>query len=111
GDGKVVEGAGEVEATAFFIHSRIHKARKDAVCVLHTHMPYATALTMIEGGRIEPCLQTNLRFYDDIAYDDTYNGLALSVEEGDRMAAALGDKSVLSLANHGVLVVGRNVAE
>jgi len=110
-EGRIVEGEGVVEATAHYIHSRIHRAHPAAACVLHTHMPYATALTMVEGGRIEPCLQTNLRFYDDIAYDDTYEGLALSTDEGDRMAAALGSKSALFLANHGVIVVGRNVGE
>jgi ribulose-5-phosphate 4-epimerase/fuculose-1-phosphate aldolase len=109
--GTVLEGAGTVEATAFFIHSRLHRARPEAACVLHTHMPYATALTMIEGGRLEPCHQNALRFYDRIAYDDSYNGLALDEAEGDRMVACLGDRRVLFLANHGVIVTGRNVAE
>jgi ribulose-5-phosphate 4-epimerase/fuculose-1-phosphate aldolase len=76
-------------------------------------MPYATALTMIEGGRIEPCIQSALRFYGVVAYDRDfggYNGLALADEEGDRMARALGDNRVLLLENHGVIVVGPNVA-
>ncbi len=116
GEGHVLEGEREVEATAFYIHSRIHRARPSAKCVLHTHMPYATALTLIEGGRLEPCSQNALRFYESIAYDDEtvagggYRGLALDNEEGDRMARVLGDKRVLFLANHGVLVVGPDVA-
>jgi ribulose-5-phosphate 4-epimerase/fuculose-1-phosphate aldolase len=109
--GAVLEGAGTVEATGFFIHSRLHRARAEAACVLHTHMPYTTALTMIEGGRLEPCHQNALRFHDRIAYDDQYNGLALDDAEGDRMVACLGDRRVLFLANHGVIVTGRNVAE
>lgn len=109
GAGKVVEGKHRIEPTAFFIHSRIHKARPSARCVLHTHMPYATALTMIEDGRLEPCLQICLRFHGIIAYDDDYRGLALDNEEGDRMARALGDKRVLFLATHGVICAGADV--
>lgn len=108
-DREVVEGEGDVETSAFCIHGRIHKARPDARCVLHTHMPYATALTMIEGGRLEPAHQTAIRFDGQVAYDDAFNGLALDEDEGDRMAEVLGDRSVLFLANHGVIVVGRTV--
>ena len=61
-DGTIVEGDREVEPTAFYIHSRIHKACPNAVCVMHTHMPYATALTLVEGGRLEPVEQGALRF-------------------------------------------------
>jgi ribulose-5-phosphate 4-epimerase/fuculose-1-phosphate aldolase len=109
--GRVIEGTGEAEPTAFYIHSRIHVGNPRATCVLHTHMPYATALTMIEDGGLEWAGQTALNFYDDVAYDPVYNGLVLDDSEGDRIAAALGDKRVLFLANHGVIVIGRSVAE
>jgi ribulose-5-phosphate 4-epimerase/fuculose-1-phosphate aldolase len=79
--------------------------------VLHTHMPYATALTLLDGGRLEMVEQNALRFHDDIAYDDTYNGLVVDNAEGDRLARALGTKRVMFLANHGVIVVGPSVAE
>jgi ribulose-5-phosphate 4-epimerase/fuculose-1-phosphate aldolase len=110
-EGRVLEGEGEFEKTAFWIHSRIHRANRHAVCVLHTHMPYATALTLLEGGRLEMVEQNALRFYDDVAYDDTYNGLVVDAAEGDRLAGVLGDKRVMFLANHGVIVVGASVAE
>lgn len=110
-DGNVLQGEGEVEKTAFYIHSRIHLANPRAACVLHTHMPYATALTLLEGGRLEMVEQNALRFHDDIAYDDVYNGLVVDNAEGDRLARALGGKRVLFLANHGVIVVGPSVAE
>jgi ribulose-5-phosphate 4-epimerase/fuculose-1-phosphate aldolase len=109
--GKVLEGEGEIEKTAFYIHSRIHLAHPRAMCVLHTHMPYATTLTLLEGGRLEMVEQNALRFHDDIAYDDTYNGLVVDAAEGDRLARVLGTKRVLFLANHGVIVVGASVAE
>jgi ribulose-5-phosphate 4-epimerase/fuculose-1-phosphate aldolase len=111
GDGRVIEGSGEIEKTAFHIHSRIHLANPRARCVLHTHMPYATALTLLEGGRLEMVEQNALRFHDDIAYDDTYNGLVVDPGEGDRLARVLGTKRVMFLASHGVIVVGPTVAE
>lgn len=110
-DGNVVEGDGEVEPTAFFIHSRIHKACPNAAVVMHTHMPYATALTLCEGGRLEPCEQKALRFFPHIVYDDDYGGVALDNAEGDRLAAKLGDKRIMFMASHGVLVARRTVAD
>jgi len=109
-EGRVEEGEGEVEVSAFAIHSRIHRQHPEARCVLHTHMPYATALTSIEDGRLEPINQNVLRFFGDVAYDDDYGGLANDLEEGDRIAAALGDKRVAFLANHGVIVVSATIA-
>jgi ribulose-5-phosphate 4-epimerase/fuculose-1-phosphate aldolase len=110
-EGNVLEGDNEVEDTAFYIHSRVHNAAPHAVCVLHTHMPYATALTLLEGGRLEMCEQNALMFDERIAYDDEYGGLALDGGEGDRLAAKLGNRSVLMMASHGVLVTGPTVAE
>lgn len=110
-DGRVVEGSGTVETTAFHIHSRLHRMRPDAVAVLHTHMPYATALTMVEDGRLAMVHQNALRFHGAIAYDDAYNGLALSRDEGDRMAEALGSARIMFLANHGVISLGADLAQ
>ena len=111
GEGNVLQGTGEIEKTAFWIHSRLHLAHPRAQCVLHTHMPYATALTLLKDGRLEMVEQNALRFDGDIAYDDTYNGLVVDDTEGDRLARLLGSKRVLFLANHGVIVVGSSVAE
>jgi ribulose-5-phosphate 4-epimerase/fuculose-1-phosphate aldolase len=72
-------------------------------------MPYATALTSLEDTPLEPISQNALRYYNDVAYDDSYNGIASDVEEGERMARALGAKRVLFLANHGVVVVGPSI--
>jgi ribulose-5-phosphate 4-epimerase/fuculose-1-phosphate aldolase len=74
-------------------------------------MPYATALCMLENPRLEMAVQTALGFYDDVAYDSDYNGLAFDMTEGERLARALGAKSVLMMANHGVLVVGNTVPQ
>lgn len=109
-DGHKIAGKHEVEPTAFFIHGWIHRTAPDAACVLHTHMPFATALTMVEDGRLEMASQNALRFFGQVAYDERYNGLVLDDREGERVARKLADASVLFLANHGVIVRGPNVA-
>ncbi len=110
-DGNILEGKGEAETSAFQIHSRIHALHPNAACVLHSHMPHATALATIERGRLEPVEQNALRFHGRIAYDDAYNGIVLDGSEGDRLAACLGDKPVLFLASHGVIVAGATVGQ
>ena len=108
--GKVVAGRGLVEDTALHIHLPVHRLVPEAYCVLHTHMPYATALGMLEEPHLAMAGQNALGFHDDIAYVE-YNGLAFDYSEGERLAAALGDKSVLMLRNHGVLVIGGSAAQ
>src|SRR5579871_1154224 len=103
--GEVVAGRGLVEDTALYIHLSLHRLRPQARCVLHTHMPYATALSTLEDPRLLMSVQSALGFHEDIAYVD-YNGLAFDYSEGERLARALGDKSVLMLRNHGVIVAG-----
>ncbi|MGE0715997.1 MAG: aldolase [Alphaproteobacteria bacterium] len=109
-EGNVLEGTERVEETAFFIHSRVHINAPRAVAVLHTHQPYATALTLRRNMQLQMCEQNALMFDGRIAYDETYEGLALSAAEGNRMAAALGTADVLMLASHGVLATGPSIA-
>lgn len=111
GSGNVLEGENTVETTAFCIHAPIHRMVPNATVVLHTHMPYATSLTLLEGGRLEMCEQNALMFDGRIAYDDDYEGLALEVAEGERMATKIGNGSVLFLASHGIVVTGPTVAD
>jgi ribulose-5-phosphate 4-epimerase/fuculose-1-phosphate aldolase len=108
-NGEILSGPGSIEPTALYIHLPVHRFAPQARCVLHTHMPHATALTMLENPRLEMAVQAALGFYDAIAYDSLYNGLAFDYTEGERMARVLGKKSVLMLSNHGVLVVGESV--
>lgn len=110
GSGTVLDGRHTLEPTAFFIHSWIHRLNPHARAVLHTHMPYATAITLIDGGRLEWCNQNTLRFWNRVGYDDHYNGLALDAAEGERIASQLKGKDVLFMASHGVTVVGASVA-
>jgi ribulose-5-phosphate 4-epimerase/fuculose-1-phosphate aldolase len=108
-EGRKVSGRYDVEPTAFFIHGAAHRSKPDARCVLHTHMPYATSLTAVAGGKLEAASQVALKFHGRTAYDDAYNGLALSVAEGERIVSGLQHADVLFLANHGVIVTGPSV--
>lgn len=110
-DGHVLDGAGQPEATAFYIHARLHHRLPRARAAFHTHMPHATALCMTEGEPLVWAGQTALKFYGRVAVDDTYNGLALGAAEGDRIAATLGDAEIVFLRNHGVIVTGPTIAE
>ena len=110
-DGRVLDGKHEVEATAYYIHAPIHTNRPEARAVLHTHMPYSTSLTIVEGGRLEMVEQGALRFSDRIAYDDTYGGVALDADEGDRIADAMEDKPIAFLGHHGVVVTSDTMAK
>jgi ribulose-5-phosphate 4-epimerase/fuculose-1-phosphate aldolase len=108
--GRKVDGRYPVEPTAFFIHGAMHRSKPSAKCVLHTHMPYATALTVVHGGHLEWASQNSLKFFGRVAYDENYNGLALDEAEGERMCALAKDADVLFLANHGIIVTGPTVA-
>jgi ribulose-5-phosphate 4-epimerase/fuculose-1-phosphate aldolase len=108
--GRKVSGRHNVEPTAFFIHGAAHRGNPAAKCVLHTHMPFTTTLTVVHGGRLEWASQTSLKFYGRVAYDDNYNGLALDEAEGERLCAGLANAEILFLSNHGVIVTGPTVA-
>ena len=120
-DGTVLKGdPATLETTAFYIHRSVHVALGEgrAKCVLHTHMPWATAMACLRpdwaGSRLIQVHQNSCRFYERVAYDDNYGGLAHDTAEGDRMCKPLlrNERSrVLFLANHGVMVVGASVAE
>lgn len=110
-DGRVLRGSGEVERSCYAIHAPIHRKVPRAACVMHTHMPFASALTRLEDPRIKPIGQTEVGMMDRIAYDVDYQGPAFDPEEGERLADLFGDKTVLFMGNHGVATIGRTVAE
>jgi ribulose-5-phosphate 4-epimerase/fuculose-1-phosphate aldolase len=108
--GNVLEGRHRVEPTALFIHAAVHQITGHAV-VLHTHMPYATALTLTADRALDPTLSQNaMRFLGRIAIDAQYNGLALDKVEGERIARAMLGKDIAFLGNHGVIVAGPSLA-
>lgn len=110
-EGRVVRGHGEIQSTAFNIHTRIHLQNPQARCVLHVHPVYATAFTMVAGARLELAHHNMLLLDERIAYDDALSGPALDLDEGDRIARALGDRNILMMTGHGVTTVAETVHE
>lgn len=108
--GTTLEGEGIVELSAQCIHAPIHRITGARV-VLHTHQTWALALNMLDNNRLVPASQTAAFFHGCIAYDDTYTGTADTLEEGERLANFMGDKQVMFMKNHGVLVVGETVGQ
>lgn len=107
--GNKLAGRHAVEPTAMFIHAAIHRIAGKA-CVLHTHMPHATALTLTSDRALDTTLSQNaMRFHGRLAIDRDYNGLALDVSEGERIAHAMQGADIVFLANHGVLVCGERL--
>lgn len=109
-EGNTVDGKGKSDRAAVCIHVGLHQAHPRARCVLHTHQKFGTWLGNIEGGRLLPINQNAIRFYNRVSYDEGYNGLGTSHEEGARIASTLGEtNNILVMANHGLIVVGPTV--
>jgi ribulose-5-phosphate 4-epimerase/fuculose-1-phosphate aldolase len=106
--GEVVEGGYHVNEAAFAIHSQVHAARPDVIGAAHTHSTFGRALSTL-GETLEPITQDVTAFYNDHALFDDYTGVVTDVEEGKRIAHALGDNKAVILRNHGLLTVGTTV--
>jgi ribulose-5-phosphate 4-epimerase/fuculose-1-phosphate aldolase len=108
--GRQLAGRHPSEPTALFIHAAVHRIAAKA-CVMHTHMPHATALTLTDLRALDTTLSQNaMRFHGRVAVDAEYNGLALDAGEGERIARAMHGADVVFLANHGVIVCGEQIA-
>ena len=93
----------------FIIHSAIHMAREDAHAVMHLHTPQGQAVAA-HGEGLLPLTQTAMLIRGDVAFHD-YEGVAVDMDERERLVADLGTKSAMILRNHGTLAVGKNVGE
>jgi ribulose-5-phosphate 4-epimerase/fuculose-1-phosphate aldolase len=107
-DGRVVEGSYPVNTAAFVIHSRVHEARPEAVAAAHTHSTYGRAFSTL-GRKLDPITQDACAFYNDHALYDDFGGVAMELDEGRRIAKALGTNKAAILQNHGLLTVGHSV--
>ncbi len=108
--GEVVEGKAEVNIAAFVIHSQVHAARPDVIAAAHAHSIYGKSWSSL-GRLLDPITQDVCAFYGDHALFDDYTGVVLDIEEGKRLAHALGDNKAAILRNHGLLTVGHSVDE
>ena len=108
--GEVVEGDREVNAAAFAIHSRIHKARPDVIAAAHAHSLNGKTWSSL-GRLLDPLTQDACAFYEDHVVFDEYTGVVYGTSEGDRIASTLRAKKAAILCNHGLLTVGQSVDE
>jgi ribulose-5-phosphate 4-epimerase/fuculose-1-phosphate aldolase len=108
--GDVVEGDQPVNAAAFAIHSSVHAARPDVVAAAHTHSVHGKSWSSL-ARLLDPLTQDACAFYEDHSLFDDYTGVVVDVEEGKRIAAALGENKAVILRNHGLLTVGHSVDE
>ncbi|KAB7706210.1 class II aldolase/adducin family protein [Bacillus aerolatus] len=109
-EGRIVEGKKPINRAAFAIHSQIHAARPDAAAAAHTHSPYGKVWSTT-GRLLDPITQDSCAFYKDHGIFNDYTGLVHGLDEGKRIAQALGDYKAVILQNHGLLTVGQTVEE
>lgn len=110
GDSGTMDRDDAPDPTAWGLHGSIHRVCPHATCVLHAHPVYATVLASLADSTMYPIDQNTARFYNRVVVDNGFAGMAFE-EEGERCATLLGDKKVMLMGNHGLLVVARSVAE
>ncbi len=109
-EGEVVEGSGLVNRAAFAIHSQVHQARPDVVAAAHAHSPAGKAFSSLHR-LISPLTQDSCAFFEDHGVHAEFTGVVNGLDEGKRIAEALGGKKAAILANHGLITVGGTVDE
>ena len=108
-DGNIIDGEGALlNGAAFAIHSQIHAARPDVVAAAHSHSMHGKSFSAL-GRLLRPLTQDACAFYDDHVVFDGYSGVVIELDEGKRIAAALGECKAAILQNHGLLTVGASV--
>ena len=109
-DGRIVmESPYGINPAGFTIHSAVHGAREEARFVIHIHSDQGVAVSAQSEGLL-PISQHALVVIPHLAYHD-YEGIALNLEERERLVADLGDKALMLLRNHGTLATGQTAAE
>jgi ribulose-5-phosphate 4-epimerase/fuculose-1-phosphate aldolase len=99
------------DPSAWHIHGRLHALLPGARCVMHLHPTYATALAGLEDSTLYPIDQNTMRFFDRVATDEAFGGMALDDDEGARLARRMGNKPILMMGNHGILVTAPSIAQ
>ena len=108
--GEILHGDRPLNRAAFCIHSQVHKARPDALAAAHSHSLYGKAFASL-GIPLDPITQDACAFFEDHGLYDDFRGVVNQLDEGERIGKALGPYKAVILRNHGLLTVGRSVAE
>lgn len=98
------------DITAWALHSALHRNQPHARCILHTHSKYATTLACLADSRLPPIEQNSMRFFERVAIDEGFDGMGLG-DEAERVSHLLGDKPILLMGNHGLLVAAPTIAQ
>lgn len=106
-----IKSRNDVDPTAWAIHGQMHKQLPQARVVMHLHPPFSTTIATLADPVIKPIDQNTARYFNRLAVDESYSGMADSEQEGARLARLLGNKSRMMMGNHGVLVIGNSVGE
>jgi ribulose-5-phosphate 4-epimerase/fuculose-1-phosphate aldolase len=106
-----VAGRTDIDPTAWAIHGQMHKLLPQARVVMHLHPPFTTTIATLADPEIKPIDQNTARYFNRVAVDGSYGGMADSELEGARLARLLGNKSRLLMGNHGVLITANTVGE
>ncbi|MGI9410221.1 MAG: class II aldolase and adducin N-terminal domain-containing protein [Hyphomicrobiaceae bacterium] len=101
---------GGLDPTAWSIHGALHRKIPHARCIMHLHPKYSTALACLEDPTLPPIDQNSMRFFNRVACDDGYDGMGLG-DEAERLAHVLGNRSIMMMGQHGILVAGPSVAQ
>jgi len=109
-DTSVMERENAPDPSAWCIHGAVHAQVPQARVLLHCHPPYATALAALVDPELKPIDQNTARFYNRIAIDLNFGGIADDAIEGNRIAAAFGNHNIMMMGNHGVSVAGETIA-
>ena len=109
-DDSTLDGPNPPDPTAWALHGSVHRLCPQARCVLHVHSKYATVLASLEDSRILPIDQNTARFFNRTVVDDCFGGMALG-DEGARCASVLGDKRIMIMGNHGIMITAASVAQ
>ena len=110
-DHEAMQRPGAPDLTAWSLHGRLHALLPQARCIIHLHPTYATVIASLADPEIKPIDQNTARFFNRIAVDMDYGGMANTDDEGTRIARKLGNKQIMMLGNHGILVCAQTVAE
>lgn len=103
------DAAEKADPTAWAIHGAMHRNLPQARCVMHVHSRYATVLASLEDSSLPPIDQNTMRFFGRMSVDDGFDGMGLG-DEAERLTTTLGDRRVLVMGNHGIMVVGDTIA-
>jgi ribulose-5-phosphate 4-epimerase/fuculose-1-phosphate aldolase len=98
------------DATAWALHSAIHRRGGQSRCVLHVHSKYATTLACLADSTLPPIDQNSMRFFERVTIDAEFDGMGLG-DEAERVSRLAGDRPILLMGNHGVIVTGPSIAQ